>query len=418
MIYTDEEQRKKSLPYKFIAGTVISLCSFAVSVNTLPVMITSIDKMLDGEVSIGMLFGFLFFFQYMCFTLASLILGYASGRGFTAHRQCIILSLVLSGLCFIGLSFLIRAHESVPLPLFIAGLFLTALVLGSSGGLIEPGVSFLLEKVDRSPHKRLLQFSQVFYCVGAVLSPLVAGVLLRHDFEIAGIGCSVGVFLLLCGIACRLLFRSGAADGEQAEENASAVPEQVQPGADEADAKMAVRPLILASLMMFTYVVVEISLASWLPYYVEKNSIFDTGMAAFSLAFFWGGLAVARVIYTAAGKVDIRTAMLLHSGALLVSLLLLFFTGGSVVLLFFLFFVCGFGCGPMWPFIAAWASDTCSRKSHMIYVIAAGSIGASLGPVITSAVIEAVGLRVYFPYLSVAAACLFLVILLDRKKAG
>jgi len=361
----DVQKRRKQL----IAGLVISLTGFAISVNTLPSLVSGLS--LRYGVSPDA-FGIAFFLQYITYTLCSVISGYIAGRGFSKLEWLIALPLfVTSGsLFFIG-----------AVPTFPAFVLLMALI-GGSGGLIESNGTTLLTQHDTSPNGKFIHTSQLFYCIGAVLAPMAIGILLAREISEQMIGIWIGLItLLIAGLVGFLLkpfsrkipVLAGHAPADSAEktaENNNHVP--------------AFSILIWFILVMFLYVKIEISFASWLPVYLVNTFPVTEASASFHLTLFWGGLAATRLLYIFLTKGSIEIQLALHITGMIASLLLIHFFAYIPAMRIFAILLLGLSCGPVWPLIVNLYSKRYTQKHYIMYMVSAGSMGALAGPFVTS----------------------------------
>src|SRR5690554_4066719 len=171
-------------------GLVISLAGFAISVNTLPALVTWFSTQFGIPVAA---FGVIFLLQFGAFTLCSMTVG----RLHASHRLplygIVLGSLAISSVClfFIGI-----------LPGFYA-LVIAMIIIGGAGGLVESIGTTLLTSSEGS--NRMLYTSQFFYALGAFLAPSFVGFLLNLGATVPTIGRLVGLFSLAIGTVVWLL---------------------------------------------------------------------------------------------------------------------------------------------------------------------------------------------------------------------
>jgi hypothetical protein len=144
-------------------------------------------------------------------------------------------------------------------------------------------------------------------------------------------------------------------------------------------------------LVMFFYVMLEISVASWLPAFLETTFSVSSAHASLHLTLFWSGLAATRFLYIFITSRAIRFQLAVHIlGIFLSVLILLLFPGFSVVRSTAVF-VFGLACGPVWPLIVNLYSRMFVRQHYIMYLVSSGSVGGLVGILITSGVVEFLG---------------------------
>ncbi len=418
----------------FVAGIILSIAGFSVSANTLPPLVTGLAR--RYAMNPGM-FGIAFFFQYTSFAVFSFLSGYISGRGHAKPELILVGALVITGILlpFIGL---------IPsFPFFI----LFMVIIGGCGGLVETNGTGILSRCDTSPRGTYMHVSQLFYCLGALLAPGVVGLLQTGRISDGVIGLVVGALTLLLTIAVYLLvvssmrkpgFNIGSGDVADSRADTEMAEPSLQVGRkiplDEVPPEAGIRALEEAPpirtfvwflLSILLYVMIEISVGSWLPAYMEQSLKLTPAAASFHLTLYWTGLAMTRFIYIFVHSGSIRMQLALHVSGMVASVALLLLTSrsplaraGAIVLL-------GASCGPVWPLIINLYSTRYTRAHWVMYMVGSGSIGALLGILISSTLLEYRGagsfialLAAYTLTLAAAYATLMLKTRRVRPSAG
>src|SRR3990167_2451279 len=148
-----------------VFGIFLTLTAFAVSAGVIPPLITTIsDKMAVNYAS----FGSIIMFQFFSFFLAGIIGGWISERYSVNSR-----SFVLIGLLIVGLT-LLAGSTLTTLRWFI----IWAIPLGFGGGLIETFGSIAVSEHEKPNSSKLLNMSQVFFCIGAISAPQIVAFML------------------------------------------------------------------------------------------------------------------------------------------------------------------------------------------------------------------------------------------------
>ncbi len=351
------------------AGLVISLFGFSVTVNVLPPLVTQFARIYSVDPGF---FGIAFSLQYLFYALASYGIGFCASRGFSRLEPLIVGALMISaaGLAFLG-------H----VPSFIILTVLLAIV-GMCGGIIEANSTSLL--ADGGPEGGdMLHLSQFFYCAGAFTAPMVIGMLLSRDISLPVIGYLVGGITLVTAVVVSALLSPGSREpGRSSNEEAR------EEAAGKAD-----RRFIWFLLVMFLYVVVEISLVSWLPYYMEGRFHVRASSAALSSAAFFIGLGASRFIYVFIPVKRMFLHLAVCASGMLLALAFLHIGVGAYRLLLAWVVLLGCACGPVWPLIISLCDRSYRRKHLTMYLVSAGSIGALIGPGLTSLLFSTSGLH-------------------------
>lgn len=273
-----------------------------------------------------------------------------------------------------------------------------------------------------SGSNRMLYTSQFFYCVGAFLAPLGVGLLLHLNVSVPVIGYIVGIFsLLIGGVVALLVFLPwGAKDetkGEERVEESVAVAPQIE----ERSGNSALIAFGFLFLTMVSYVVFESSVANWFAVYVHDVLAAPSSKASFTLSLYWVGMGLSRLFFLIVPIRRHAKTLLIHIAMMFVALIVLLLPimngGGAAV--FIAIFLLGVGCGPIWPLLIEYCSLVFNREYLLMYLVAAGSIGALSGPVISSALFSKLGLSrlmvIFVVYLGVIFISSLLAISMTRR---
>ena len=345
-------------------GLVVSLAGFAISVNTLPTLVT----WFSAKFSVAShWFGIIFLLQSAAFTFSAMSIGNLHKNRRLPLIKIAIISLFVSAivLLFLGYSrsFLV--------------LTLMMIVIGGSGGLVESIGTTLLS--DGPQNRRMLYSSQFFWGVGAFSAPLIVGLLLKGGLDVPQIGMIIGSFALAVGFLVLILVLPNNAD------------KQVQPIQEEQREAVTQGPksqngFMWLFLTIMTYVVLESSLSSWLPVFLETTYKVDSATASLTLTSYWIGLSLSRLFFIFFIKKTTRIPLMGHVFSLFLTILLFGLVGPKVPSLVTMLIVglAGISSGPIWVLIIENCTET-YKDSHLImYLVGGGSIGAIIGPVLTS----------------------------------
>jgi FHS family glucose/mannose:H+ symporter-like MFS transporter len=273
--------------------------------------------------------------------------------------------------------------------------FVAAIVLGLGGSCVNAGGNTLLPTLNQGNPAAASNLGNVFFGVGAFVVPFLASFL----FGRIGFPRTLAVF----SAAAALLAIPAAIPSYP----------RIPSGFEFAVAlRLLASPVVLvAGLMLFCYIGLEVSAASWTTTYL-KHAGFDEKQISLVFSFFWlammlGRLAASQWVTTAIGRAAIQAFAL---AAALVLLLMTFRTvrwvASTSVILLGLFFA------PLFPTIAGvtFAHFNPSLYGSVFAIIfSLGLLGSSIVPAAIGAVSEKRSIRAGYRIMVVLALVLFLV---------
>ncbi|NCB02747.1 MAG: MFS transporter [Spirochaetia bacterium] len=381
-------------------GLVISLAGFSLSINTLPALVTWFSFYFEFPIAS---FGIIFSLQYVAFTFSSIIIGRLHSSRHLPLYGIVLGSLLASSICL----FFIGILPSFPF------LVMTMLIIGGAGGLVESIGTTLLTSSNGT--NRMLYTSQFFYALGAFIAPMLVGLLLSLNVSIPMIGHLIGLFSLALGTLVWLLvyqpWKSFMAVSHESNRDYrvkfSKNDEKFTHNKDFVSSKidldenihssngLSSYAFLLLSFTMLAYVFIESTIGNWFAVYVEESLTFTPADASFTLSLYWTGLGVSRLTSMIWMRKNHSKSLLIYMGIMLIAILLLFFPiiQQGRGLLFITIFILGFGCGPIWPLLIEYCSRIFVQEHLLMYLIGAGSVGALLGPIVTSTLFSIIGLN-------------------------
>lgn len=345
-------------------GLVISLAGFAIAVNTLPTLVTWFSAKFSVE---SHWFGIIFLLQSAAFTFFAMGIGNLHKRRKLPLIKIAISSLFISGIVLLFLGF----SSSFLL------LTLMMIVIGGSGGLVESiGTTLLAVGTE---NKRMLYSSQFFWGIGALSAPLIVGLLLQGGLEVPQIGLIIGSFALGVGFLVLILLLPNG-DGKQTKAELEPQTETMLQGPQVKNGFM----WLFFTIM--TYVVLESSLSSWLPVFLENTYAFDSALASLTLTCYWVGLSISRLFFIFFSKKTTRIPLMGHVFSLFLTLLLFGFLGPMApsIVIMLIVGLAGVASGPIWVLIIENCTENYKDAHLIMYLVGGGSIGAIIGPVFTS----------------------------------
>jgi fucose permease len=364
-------------------GLILSLAGFAISINILPALVTSLIQ--EFNISVNHL-GFAFALQYISFFIFSLMYGFLIQKGQKAHESSIIISLLAAAA---ALSFLGRINS-------FFGLIILLVIVGGSGGIVESVSSTLIAAYEKNNSSRLLNLSQFFYCIGAMLSPAITALLFTWNFSMSYVGIILAIFIALIAVAVFILIYSHFGK----KDSITIKPEVVSYTPEQKKSESSRRKFIWYLLAMFMFVVAESSLASWIPLFFEKGKQISLGTSVIILTFFWLGVAIGRLYYAFAKTKSLKKHMLIHSSVALFLAFSMHFIQFETLAVLCVFGI-GLSCGPLWPMILASCRHEFSKPHYIMYLVSTASIGAFTGPLCTSLLMTVFDITHYFTIIGI-----------------
>lgn len=389
---------------KAITGlSFASLVIFALSVGLIGPSLTAISRDLQIDLALT---GILVLPTFLGIFIATCITGVLSdifGR-----------RIVVSGLLFISLGLILFGISRQFFALLVG-----SLLVGLGAGTVEGVISALL--IDIYPLRKgyVLNLSQVFGGLGALIGPLIVGVIIGSGGSWRG---AFYISAAMSGIVT-LLFRlqrfpSAAGLVQQDTDSdilgscTSSVCENVEK-TSMLDGRFLVslvrnKVFLLSGLSLILYVAAEQGFGVWISAYLEEILYANPFLASCGLSVLWGSLVVGRVVSSMViERLSYDAFLILSSvGAALGIVGACAVTSISTAILFI--GVTGFLFSGIFATLLANAGDKFTSHRGTIYglLIASGSLGGLLYPPFMGYIAKAVGLR-----FSIASTSLLLILL-------
>lgn len=360
--------------------TIVAACGsffvFAVSAVILPAALVRAAE--DFDVSAGTL-TLVASTQFAAFFLATIVGGLLSDRyGKPPVLQVGCGLIVLGSVLWACAGNLFAAHVA-------------AAFLGMGGGILEGMGSALLADLYPDRRKFILNLSQVAYCAGAVAGPVVMS------------------FLLPLRLSWRIFFAAEAALGVVLLGLYRLAPPSRPSGAPGCDLMHALqflreRSVFLPAIGLFGYVLAESGVVIYVNLYLQKQHGAPEHWAILGLSLVWAAMLVGRLLCAAlperlpTGR--LITALTILSAAVLA---VQFLAQGWVVSLA-LFGVTGFLFSGIWPLTVALCANVHPDRtgSAVGLVIAIGSLGVVVAPMVVDTLLQTGYGRYIFPVLGLA----------------
>jgi MFS family permease len=332
----------------------LSLISFAASINLFFAAIVRIATEVGAQPELLASVSSAYF---AAFVVVSILAGYWADRVGTRlvlMAGCLIL---VAGALLLGTG----AHPLALLPAVVA--------MGTGGGILEGMSSALLVQLYPDRERQAVNLSQAAYCCGAIVGPLLMGILLPRgvDWRIFYLGVAI-----LAAANLALYATSHFEAGGQ------------RPGFTTTQAVGVLRRWSVAQLclVVFLYVLAESALVGFLNIYLYQYRSAPEAVAIQSIAYFWAAMLVGRLLcgllpdrWSDRGLVFLT--MTLGAAAVAASLL----TGDWRYALV-CFVAAGFLMGGAWPTAVALTGARHRRHASTVVgvTVALGALGCIAAP--------------------------------------
>lgn len=346
---------------------VIAWASF-VLIGWVSLLIPSLIRSIQGHFTVGDAdIGFLYFVGAVFYAAGSY------GGGFLVERigRRVVLSLaaVLMG---VGLAIQGVAPSWT---IFLLG----AAPWGLGSGAVDGGMNALILDLFRRRPGGALNLLHLGFSVGAATSPFFVGQLVGRGVDwrlivLASAAVAIVIGALLAGHA----MPSGRHDRSPA-------------AMAERGPRISILPIVALALAIGFYVSSEIGVSSWLVRFLEAAA---NDVATASLALFWAGLAVGRLLAARVADrfppVPFATVCALAAAVLLFAAIAVPWLPGSIAL----FLLCGFAFGPVYPMIMTIGGALYPRRRAAVTGGLAGSavVGGIIYPPLMGLISEEAGI--------------------------
>ena len=282
-------------------------------------------------------------------------------------------------------------------------------VFGLGFGGLDIGTNLFIAQRFAQRSVPMLNLLHVFFGVGAVVGPALAGLTLKvWDTALPALGAGIAVALLPLPLVWRL----------------DAVSRPNPPAQNpESGAAFSYRTPLLWALgaILLLYVGLEAGMGAWTTAYVERTTALAESAAALVTAGYWLALTVGRVAGAAyGGRSTPQTVLAVCLGGMLAGGLLLVIGHGSAVLTVLAVLVLGFWSGPPFPTVVAITTATFPDgpgKATSV-AVAMASLGATTLPWLQGVVLDEVGGLAMAALIAVEGAAMVLVLAAIRWARG
>lgn len=272
---------------------------------------------------------------------------------------------------------ILAASQATSMPLFIA----FSIFAGLGHGVVD--VCLNVAVADAFPQKRAsaVNLVNVFYGIGAVVGPTVAGLSLKL-WDTALPALWLGSALQIILVALFYFFLPSATRHEQ-------------PSHRDKLSNLFASPVIwFMAAIILIYVGVENGFGGWVSTYMQQTASFNATNAALTASLFWLSITIGRMLgsYLGTRIADTRLLKISVSTAILGSLVLALGSGHAALSLAGTLLL-GLGFGPIFPTTLAIATEIFHTSSGTAgsFLVAFGSLGGMLLPWLQGVILEKFG---------------------------
>lgn len=312
--------------------------------------------------------------QYLAILLAPLAFGNLADRFGKKKITLIFVSILVLGSLVITFAF-----NTI---VFIIGIFL----VGTGIALTQTLISAQLIDIYPASNSKRMTVAQIFYSLGAVVSPLVFGSLMDSGMDWRFVFSTIGVLSLVGIVGYK--FISAVPQEKVYEENNGEKVSKSNNGI----------PWLFVSLfiiLFLVYVGAETGLAYFISSFMKVELDKET-LAAGCISLFWGMQIAGRVLSVALNKFKYPLLLICLTGMAVSIFLVGTATNSSLVYVYV--GLAGLFCGPIYPLITSIGISFAPKKSATIssFFIASSGVGGMLIPIGVGAVGGSLGYRVSF----------------------
>ncbi|MBS4178217.1 MFS transporter [Lederbergia citrea] len=278
---------------------------------------------------------------------------------------------------------------------------------GGFGGVIEGTLSAMVADINPGNERRAVTFAHVFFGVGAIIGPALAGWLANTDFSWQS-AYMVASLLAFIAVIWVIRFEYPAVKAE----------EKLEMKAFKSI--LSNRGFLLLCTAVALYVGVETTVWGWTPKYLSLDLGLNETFAGVMVSLLWAGITIGRFI--SAMLAEKLSNKVLVCGLCIISILGLLAQLSSALQPFapVTFFLLGIGFSGIWPLIVSEAGTLFKSKytgTAFGLAFAAGGIGGMTVPYIFGFVAEHVQMSILFATLTIPLIFIMIIsFILDKAE--
>ena len=330
--------------------------------------------------------------QYIGFTLAVLL----GGTLFDRFRKVRILAF---GFGILGIAAIIFGG-TVHYWMTVIGV----LLIGAFGSIAQNGITTLGTNLDIKNSEKTNAFIQLFFTVGAVLTPVLLLIFTiwldqwRPTYYIVGIGCIVIALVTM-------RYKEEVKEKFSHKDNYSFYVKALKTPS-----------YLIAPIALFLYVGAEIGIWGFAPVFFE-NQGYGKISGIMASVLIWISMLIGRTISVRLLKKFDMIAILIASGILAaISLVFVIYSGQTASIIWIS--ISGFACAPFYPLLVTWMTRITgeTNSSALALTMAFGSMGAVAVGWVSGLVVDNLGARYVTAVPALSLVLVVLLLAVFRKK--
>jgi len=320
--------------------------------------------------------------QYLAILVAPLIFGNLADRFGKKIITIIFFFVFLLGCLVITFSF-----NTIT---FIIGIFL----VGTGIAITQTLVSAQLIDIYPESNSKRMTIAQIFYSIGAVVSPLIFNVLMNSGMSWRYVFTTIGVLCLLAAIGYFFLKNEPQEVVFSSETISENSPNDAKSG------KLPVLFIALFIVIFLVYVGAETGLAFFVSSFM-KTELNAEILAAGCISLFWGMQIVGRVLSVVFNKYK-YTMLLICLIGMSISIALVG-TSENTQMVYTYVGMAGLFCGPIFPLITSMGISFAPKKTATVagFYVASTGVGGMLIPILVGTIGGSLGYRISFYFMGV-----------------
>lgn len=338
----------------FTIASFLSLFTFAVGLTIISALLLPISREYKFSVSEA---GILFTANFLGFIVFNLVFSLYASK---VDKRKILIWCMAAYTLF---TYLFTAASAF----WVLLLFMT--LVGGVGGVIESLTADIIAELNKEHESFYLNFTQVFFGIGALVGPLAAGFLdgkgynWRTMFDVAALIGLVSTILLI-------FFKTDK------------LKQQEELHIKDIGQVFKIKEFNFMIVAMILYVGGEIGVWGWISTLLKQEYKISPLKSSASVALFWGFMIIGRMITAKlTNRMKLRQIILLLSISGTVFTLLIAFTK-TEVLVWVLLALIGLSYSGIWATILAYSKRISGKyaTSSFYIVVAAGGVGGMIFP--------------------------------------
>jgi FHS family glucose/mannose:H+ symporter-like MFS transporter len=376
----------------FTGAALLGILTFAVGLTIISTLLVPISKEYRFSVDKS---GILFTANFLGFIIFNVVFSMFSSR--VDKRKVLIICTII----FSIFTYLFTTASTFGVLL----IYMT--IVGGVGGIIESLTGTMVVEINKERAGFYLNFTQVFFGIGALVGPIMAGYLdgLGYSWRIMFIATSV---LAIISAILLMIFK------------VEGLTRQEELHVKELGKVFRIKDFNFMIIAMILYVGAEISVWGWISTLLKNQFNITPFKSSLSVGIFWSFMIIGRLITAKlTDKMSLKNVIiLLSSGGTLFTFLLVFMK--SEISIWILLALIGLAYSGIWATILAYGGKAAVKYSSSAYflVVAAGGIGGMIFPYLLGILGKAASISVTLGSISIMMLLIVILTMLTGKDSS